>query len=148
MLAWRVLALVVVMPLAGCSLVTRAGVALLYERAELAPSQIVRDLCYTAAPCAVAHRLDLYLPAAKDWPIVVFVHGGNWDSGSKDHRAGGADVYANIGRFYASHGIGMAVINYRLQPQALLRRLAFHGSALSGSSRPLLKRALTSSRTK
>ena len=50
--------------------------------------------------------------------MIVFVHGGNWDSGSKDFRAGGADVYANIGRFYASRGIAVAVINYRLQPQA------------------------------
>lgn len=44
------------------------------------------------------------------------MHGGNWDSGDKNHRAGGADVYANIGRFYAARGIGVAVINYRLQP--------------------------------
>lgn len=46
----------------------------------------------------------------------MFVHGGNWDSGDKNYRAGGADVYANIGRFYATRGIGIAVINYRLQP--------------------------------
>jgi acetyl esterase/lipase len=31
-------------------------------------------------------------------------------------RAGGADIYGNIGRFYAGHGIGVAVISYRLQP--------------------------------
>src|SRR5262249_20796268 len=27
------------------------------------------------------------------------------------------DIYGNIGRFYASHGIGVAVISYRLQPK-------------------------------
>lgn len=104
--------------LAGCSLVTRAGVSLLYERADLPATQIVHDLCYTStAPCDTPkHTLDLYRPGASGWPVIVFVHGGNWDSGDKNHRAGGADVYANIGRFYAARGIGVAVINYRLQP--------------------------------
>ena len=46
----------------------------------------------------------------------MFVHGGNWDSGDKNDRAGGADVYANIGRFDAARGLGVAVDNYRLQP--------------------------------
>lgn len=104
--------------LAGCSLVTRAGVGLLYERAELPTAQIVRDICYTSAsPCDTPkHTLDLYRPATTGWPVIVFAHGGNWNSGDKNYRAGGADVYANIGRFYATRGIGVAVINYRLQP--------------------------------
>jgi len=106
----------------GCSLATRAGVALLYREAELPPSQIVRDLCYApsssaAAPCdSPRHLLDLYTPAGSGWPVIVFVHGGGWNSGDKNYKAGGADVYANIGRFYAGQGIGVAVINYRLQP--------------------------------
>ena len=48
--------------------------------------------------------------------MLVFIHGGGWTSGDKGLVVGGADIYANIGRFYASHGIGVAVINYRLQP--------------------------------
>ena len=48
--------------------------------------------------------------------MFVFVHGGNWDAGDKGLRVGGVDVYGNIGRFYAARGIGVAVINYRLQP--------------------------------
>ena len=78
----------------------------------------MRDLCYTsAAPCDSArHTLDLYRPASSSWPVIIFVHGGNWDNGDKNYRAGGADIYANIGRFFASRGIGVAVINYRLQP--------------------------------
>lgn len=95
---------------------TRVGVALLYEKAELPASQIVRDVCYVATPCTAKHTLDLYLPTERDWPVIVFVHGGGWDSGDKSYRAGGADVYANIGRFYATRGIGVAVVNYRLQP--------------------------------
>lgn len=114
------LALIVAASLAlpGCALATRAGVALLYEKAELPEAQIVRDVCYVATPCDTPkHTLDLYLPAQRDWPVIVFVHGGGWDSGDKNYRAGGADVYANIGRHYAMHGIGVAVMNYRLQPQ-------------------------------
>ena len=105
--------------LANCSLITRAGVGLLYERAELPAAQIVSNICYlSASPCDTPkHTLDLYRPAASGWPVIVFLHGGNWDSGDKNDRAGGADVYANIGRFYASRGIGVAVINYRLQPR-------------------------------
>lgn len=111
------LGLAIVALLAGCSLVTRAGVGLLFEKADLPASQIVRDLCYTSAPCdSPRHTLDLYRPAAQAWPVIIFVHGGNWDSGDKNYRAGGADVYANIGRFYAARGVGVAVINYRLQP--------------------------------
>ena len=104
--------------LAGCAAVARVGVHILYRRAALPASQIVRDVCYTPElECdARAHRLDFYLPAAHDWPVLVFIHGGGWDSGDKNLKAGGADVYANIGRTFASRGIGTAVINYRLQP--------------------------------
>jgi acetyl esterase/lipase len=53
--------------------------------------------------------------------VLIFVHGGGWTGGSKDLLVSGADVYANIGRFYAGHGIGTAVINYRLQPEVTWR---------------------------
>ena len=102
----------------SCSAVTAVGVHFLYRRAELPPAQIVRELCYVGTDdCDTGkHRLDFYLPASKHWPVVVFIHGGNWDSGDKSLRVGGADVYANIGRYFATQGIGVAVINYRLQP--------------------------------
>jgi acetyl esterase/lipase len=47
---------------------------------------------------------------------VIFIHGGNWDSGDKDYRFGGQDIYNNIGRFLAARGIGCANISYRLIP--------------------------------
>ncbi len=116
---FRVLAIALGCAAAGCSLATRAGVRFFYQKAELPATQIIRDLCYTSAPCeGPENKLDLYLPTTKPWPVIVFVHGGGWDSGDKDFRAGGADVYANIGRYYAGRGIGVAVINYRLQPRA------------------------------
>lgn len=103
---------------ASCAPVTAVGVKLLYRKADLPASRVVGDLCYApAADCdGAARRLDLYLPAGKDWPVIVFIHGGGWNEGDKRLRVGGADVYSNVGRFYAQHGIGVAVINYRLQP--------------------------------
>jgi acetyl esterase/lipase len=69
-----------------------------------------RNLAYNPARDAdpVRHRLDLYLPkGAKDYPLMVFVHGGMWRSGNKD-------LYAPLGETFAKQGIGTAVINYRL----------------------------------
>jgi acetyl esterase/lipase len=58
----------------------------------------------------VRHRLDLYRPGqGRDFPVLVFVHGGVWQLGSKDD-------YRNIGEAFASRGILTAVINYRLTP--------------------------------
>jgi dipeptidyl aminopeptidase/acylaminoacyl peptidase len=70
----------------------------------------VRDIPYNAAPTAdrVRHKLDLYLPkGAKDFPVMVFVHGGAWKHGNKE-------LYAPLGENFAKQGIGTAVINYRL----------------------------------
>src|SRR5437764_13368015 len=62
--------------------------------------------------------LDLYLPKGqKDFPVLVFVHGGGWSMGSKDrfvylrgHKGG------DFGRFFARQGVGTVQINYRLSP--------------------------------
>ena len=54
------------------------------------------------------HKLDLYLPKGqKDFPVLMFVHGGSWKSGNKS-------LYAPLGTLFAKNGIGVAVINYRL----------------------------------
>ncbi len=93
-----------------------AGIALFYEKAPLPDAQVKYDVPYVDRSPLAAQRLDLFLPKGTNWPVLVFVHGGNWDAGDKGLRVGGADVYGNIGRFYAARGIGVAVINYRLQP--------------------------------
>ena len=103
----------------GCTAVAyRIGVPIFYRRADLPETQIVRDVPYRRGPGAdpEKHLLDLYVPTGTRWPVMVFIHGGGWTSGDKSYRAGGADIYANIGRFYAARGIGVAVISYRLQP--------------------------------
>jgi len=101
--------------------VRRAGVALLYKPAPLGDRKVVRDINYCDDCAGQKHRLDLYLPPGRNWPILIFVHGGSLISGDKCLRVHGADVYGNIGRFYASRGIGVAVINYRLQPAVTWR---------------------------
>jgi len=70
----------------------------------------VKNLSYNPAKSAdpVRHKLDLYLPkGAKDFPVMMFVHGGAWKSGNKE-------LYGALGETFARQGIGTAVINYRL----------------------------------
>jgi acetyl esterase/lipase len=101
---------------AGCSIVEHVGIVLLYIKAPLPDAQVKYDVPYVDHSLLAEQRLDLFLPKGTNWPVFIFVHGGNWDAGDKGLRVGGADVYDNIGRFYAARGIGVAVINYRLQP--------------------------------
>ena len=75
----------------------------------------LRDVAYYDDAQADAHRhkLDLYLPKGqKDFPVVVFVHGGAWMLG--DNRCCG--LYSSVGEFLASQGIAAVLPNYRLSP--------------------------------
>ncbi len=57
------------------------------------------------------HVLDVYVPKGKkDFPTVLFVHGGSWKSGNKN-------IYASLGQSLAADGIGCVICNYRLSPQ-------------------------------
>ena len=114
--AMRILILLFCALFTGCSVVERVGVKALYRRAPLPEAQIARDLPYVPGSHDPKHRLDLFRPAGKGWPVFIFIHGGSWDSGDKSLTAGGEDIYGNIGRLYAARGIGVAVINYRLLP--------------------------------
>jgi acetyl esterase/lipase len=56
------------------------------------------------------HQLDVYVPKGqKDFPVVLFVHGGAWKSGNKN-------LYAGFGEAFAKSGIGFVICNYRLSP--------------------------------
>jgi acetyl esterase/lipase len=101
----------------GYAAARRAAMAILYKPVAFATGRVLRDLVYCEGSCDQKHRLDLFLPPGNDWPVLIFVHGGGLTAGDKSLRVSGRDVYGNIGRFYASHGIGVAVINYRLQPK-------------------------------
>ena len=72
-----------------------------------------RDLAYGAHP---RQRLDIYAPAdpGKDRAAVVFVHGGAFTEGDRNRSP---EIYANIGRYFARHGILGVNIGYRLAPE-------------------------------
>jgi acetyl esterase/lipase len=55
--------------------------------------------------------LDVYVPTTgqEPFPVVVFVHGGSWETGNKN-------PYTFVGRALASQGFVTLVINYRLHP--------------------------------
>lgn len=99
--------------LAGCGTVKGLLIRGVMDKAPLPEAQIERDLAYAAGP---RQKLDLFRPAGSGWPLLIFVHGGSWVEGDKALEFGGFGPYQNIGRFYAARGVGVAVINYRLQP--------------------------------
>src|SRR5437762_7696990 len=85
------------------------------DEAKKAEIQIVRDIPYYEGADAdkVKHKLDLFLPKGqKEFPVVLFVHGGAWLHGDKSFLG----IYSAVGMFFARHGIGAVVTNYRLSP--------------------------------
>ena len=106
-----------------CGFAEWIAVRVFYREAVLARAQVYKDLNYWADPSADQrkHRLDFYVPGGTGWPVLIFVHGGGWRSGDKALTFGDADPYGNIGRFYATRGIGVALVNYRLQPAVTWR---------------------------
>lgn len=80
--------------------------------AGAAQVEIIKDIAYYDGPDAdpVRHKLDLYLPKGKkDFPVLMFIHGGTWRSGKKD-------LYTALGEVFARNGVGTVIINYRLSP--------------------------------
>jgi acetyl esterase/lipase len=87
-----------------------------------AEAKIYRDLPYRSGSTTAENALDLYLPGTEPtsttptkssaekvglFPVFLFIHGGAWISGDKAE-------YAGIGKSFATQGIAVAVINYRL----------------------------------
>ena len=104
----------------GCSSFQRVGMAFLFKEAPLGNTRVINDMPYTSTDNS-SQRLNLFCPPGTNWPVMIFAFGGGWTEGDKGLRVGGKDVYGNIGRFYAARGIGVAVINYRLQPKVTWR---------------------------
>lgn len=87
-----------------------AAMAVVMARPE--PLTIDRDLVYREVD-GISLRLDVYRPAGKPekpYPLVVWIHGGAWLEGSKDH---------NRAAFLVEHGYVTASIQYRLSRQAI-----------------------------
>ncbi len=75
--------------------------------------EVLGGISYTDGSPADAdkHKLDLYLPRdKKNFPVLVFVHGGAWRSGDRSQ-------YQALGERFARDGIGVAIPSYRLMPQ-------------------------------
>jgi acetyl esterase/lipase len=75
---------------------------------------VTKDIVYITGreEDANKHKLDLYAPKGKTgFPVLVFLHGGNWRSGDRSNYP------ALAGRFVAE-GFGVVVPSYRLLPGA------------------------------
>ena len=86
------------------------------EYAVARSSRRTKDIAYVRSDQpdfnAERHVLDVYTPKGKSVkarPVVLFIHGGAWDSGSKN-------LYSFIGRRLARQGLVAVVISYRLAP--------------------------------
>jgi acetyl esterase/lipase len=71
------------------------------------PPSAQRDIPY--ADGGDSHKLDLYLPANRGFPTVVFVYGGGWHTGSRKS-------VAPVGEKLQSLGYGCALLSHRLSP--------------------------------
>lgn len=114
----RVLAGVVVLcavVASACAPVYWIAMRLYYDKVEIPAGRVAMNVGYDAsAPGDHKRQLDLFLPEGRDWPTVVFVHGGGWAWGDRAQKFGGEDIYRNIGRFLAREGFAGVVPSYRL----------------------------------
>jgi acetyl esterase/lipase len=73
-------------------------------------AQVLRDVAYVPDGHE-RQKLDLYVPKdAKDAPLIVWVHGGGWQNGSKDRCPALP---------YLDEGYAVASVNYRLSHHAV-----------------------------
>ena len=86
--------------------------------ANPAAPRTLKDVEY-AHPGLKSLLLDLTVPAnpeKKKLPVIVFIHGGGWAAGSKDH---------NMARPMVAQGYAVASINYRFSQEAIFPACAF-----------------------
>jgi acetyl esterase/lipase len=94
---------------AVCSITSCSTTGVLNALEPRAHISIVRDLRYQAGSRGT---LDLYQPRSNGnpTPVVVFIYGGYWDSGSKSK-------YAFVGEALASAGFLTLIPDYRVYPE-------------------------------
>ncbi|MEP7348130.1 MAG: alpha/beta hydrolase, partial [Gemmatimonadaceae bacterium] len=70
-----------------------------------------RDVPYDSGP---RQRLDVYRPkkAGPDVPVIVFIHGGTWQRGSKEE-------YQLVGDAVTRRGLVAVVVSYRVYPSVI-----------------------------
>ncbi len=93
-------------------------VVLATEYVVARPSRRTPNIAYVAATAPdfdkEHHLLDVYAPhkaspGSARYPVVLFIHGGSWTSGSKN-------LYSFVGRRLTRQGVVAVVISYRLAP--------------------------------
>lgn len=79
-------------------------------------------------------RFDLYVPdgATATTPVVVFFHGGSWDSGDKG-------IYRFLGQAVTAEGFIVAVPNYRLYPETTFPGFVEDGAAAMRAVEALMR---------
>ena len=71
-----------------------------------------RDIAYGSHPL---QQLDVYRPdGVTNAPVVLFVHGGGYTGGSRNESP---ERWANIMRYFGSHGMVGVNADYRLAPE-------------------------------
>jgi acetyl esterase/lipase len=110
--------------LSGCS-----GAAFLNSVTSRAGYETVRNLRYMPGDRGT---FDLYVPngAGPETPIVVFVYGGSWDSGSKA-------IYPFVGQSLASAGYIVAIPDYRVYPDVVFPGFVEDGARAVAAVRKL-----------
>lgn len=95
--------------LAVAALSRCSGASVLNAVTSRSGYSVVRDVRYAEGERGA---YDLYVPdgAGPDTPVVTFLYGGAWDSGSKD-------IYLFVGQSLASEGVIVAVPDYRVYPE-------------------------------
>lgn len=70
----------------------------------------IGDVPYTEDKLAKANKLDVYMPKkGSRSPVVIFIHGGNWNSGDKKDVDNKPQYFTSLGYIFVS-------VNYRLAP--------------------------------
>lgn len=96
-------------------LIGQTGIA----AAESRTLTIVRDVAYKSGEGLTSYeiercKLDLYLPeGGEDFATLLWFHGGGITEGSKSDP-----MTVGIAKWFARHGVAVALANYRLSPNA------------------------------
>jgi acetyl esterase/lipase len=75
--------------------------------------EVIKDVPYYEGKDAdpERHKLDLYFPKGqKDFPVLVWAHGGGWTKGDKRS-------FAKQGQTFAKNGVAVVSVGYRLSPK-------------------------------
>jgi len=104
--------LIILSVVAGAVLLTLSGCSL--KRINRS-----KNIVYSKSKGKPEQQLNIFAPAKTDKPadVIVFIHGGNWNSGKKSQ-------YSIIGNHWAKKGIVYVIIDYPLSPAADYKEMA------------------------